>query len=215
MSPVGTNTDNKDGLDALGTRNQLHHLLLSKPPQHCLEMTFTNSSNKPLLDHCPQHESDEEPPLTLAIVYGDEETSVPEDDSQWGEHFVSSVVLPVLLFLQFGMAFSTSHVQGTTGLPLQWSLVNCTIVMFVIAAALYRRAVQDCRITCLVAILLPDFVMDTGQVVPAFMLLLISMLCLAVLTIALDAFVNGCCGWTSDDDVSEKNGEVETTISVL
>jgi hypothetical protein len=37
-------------------------------------------------------------------------------------------------------------------------------------------------------------VMDTGQVVPAFTLLLISILCLAVLTLALDVFVNVCCG---------------------
>jgi hypothetical protein len=108
------------------------------------------------------------------------------------------------------MAFSRTPVQGTTALP--WSFMNFTIVMFVIAAALYRRTVQDYQINCLVAFFLPEILMETilglvlyGQVVPAFMLLASSTLCFLVLALALNKFVNGrCCGWTSHVDVSEK-----------
>jgi hypothetical protein len=199
---------------------------LTRSCNHILEMTFTNNScndnevSKPLLGNSPHHESDEEqgcipsPLLTLAVVYDDDvEAScqeAAEDDSQWWGNFVSSVALPALLLLQFGMAFFRTPVQGTTGLP--WSFVNFTIVMFVITAALYHRTVQDCQITCLVAHFLPEILMDIvlglvlyGHVVPAFMLLASSTLCLPFLAFALNKFVNGrCCGWTSHLDVSEK-----------
>jgi hypothetical protein len=199
-------------------------------------MTFTNNCNDnelstPLLGNLlPHHENDEEqgyipsPSLTLAVVYDDEEAScqrAAEDESQWWGHFVSTIALPTLLFYQFGVAFSMTPVQGTTG--LQWSLVSFTIVVFVINAALYRRTLQDCQITCSVAFFLPEILMDTvlglvlyGQVVPAFMLLASSTVYLPVSALALNEFVNGrCCGWTSHDVVSEKSSEVKTTICVL
>jgi hypothetical protein len=82
---------------------------------------------------------------------------------------------------------------------------------FVITAALYRRTLQDCQITCLVA-LLPEILIDVvldlvlrGRVVPAFMLRLSSMLCLPVLTLALEKCVNGWGGWNFHDVVSEKS----------
>jgi hypothetical protein len=63
--------------------------------------------------------------------------------------------------------------------------------MFVITAALYRQAVQEFQMTCSVALLLlPEILMDVvlgivlfGQVVPAFMLLISGMLCLAVFVV--------------------------------
>jgi hypothetical protein len=178
-----------------------------KPPQHYLKMAFTKGSNgnelsTPLLGNRPQHESDEEQgcisclSLTLASAYGGEEEESCEKeavdyDRQWIKTFVNLVVPPTLLFLQFEMAFFMSPVQGTTG--LQRSSVTYAIVLFVITAALYRRGVQDCQITCLVVVLLPEIFMDTvlglvlcGQVVPAFMLLLSGMQFLAVLTLTLE-----------------------------
>jgi hypothetical protein len=168
-------------------------------------MFSTNSSNgnelsTPLIGNRPQHESDEEQglpcsSLMLATVYEDDDDEscrqkAAEDDSQWFNNFVVLIVLPALLFIQFGMAFTDTRVQGTTG--LQWSVVNSNIIMFVITAALYRQAVQDFQMTCSIALLLlPEILMDAvlglvlcGQVLPAFLLLLCSMLCLACFVVA-------------------------------
>lgn len=167
-------------------------------------MPSTNNSNNnnlstPLIGHLPQHESesDEEQgymqcsSLMLAMVYADDEESYQkkvDDGCQWFNNFVILVVLPALLFLQFGISFTA---QDTTG--LEWSVVNSAIVMFVITAALYRQVVQDFKISCSVTVLLlPEILMNAvlglvlcGQVVPAFALLLISsMLCLFVFVVA-------------------------------
>jgi hypothetical protein len=162
--------------------------------------TNNNELSTPLIGNRPQHESDEEQgympcsSLIPAMVYDDDDEScqkaAAEDDCQWFNNFVVLIILPALLFLQFGMAFSDSPVEGTTG--LQWSVVNSNIVMFVITAGLYRQAVQDFQMTCSVALLLlPEILMDAvlglvlfGQVVPAFLLLISSMLCLAIFVVA-------------------------------
>lgn len=163
-----------------------------------------NSSNDdelstPLIGNRPQHERDEEQgciscsSLIVAMADDDDDESchkAAEDDRQWFNNFVVLIILPALLFLQFGMAFSDGPVQGTTG--LQWSVVNSNIVMFIITAALYRQAVQEFQMTCSVALLLlPEIIMDAilglvlfGQILPAFLLLISSMLCLAVFVVA-------------------------------
>jgi hypothetical protein len=167
-------------------------------------MTSTTNSNNielstPLIGNRPQHERDEEQgympcsSLKPAMVYDDEEESCQKatgDDSQCFNNLIALGILPALLSLQFGMAFSDNPVQGTTG--LQWSVVNSNIVMFVVTAALYRQAVQEFQMTCSVALLLlPEIIMNgilglvlCGQVVPAFLLLISSMLCLAVFVVA-------------------------------
>jgi hypothetical protein len=168
-------------------------------------MTSTNNSNNielstPLIGNGPQHERDEEQgflpcsSLMPAMVYDDDDEEescqeATEDDSQWFNNSVVLIILPALLFLQFGMAFSRNPVQGTTGLQL--SVVNSNIVMFVITAALYRRAVQEMTTCSVQLLLLPEIIMNVvlglvlyGQVVPAFLILLSSMLCLAVFVVA-------------------------------
>jgi hypothetical protein len=184
-------------------------------------MALTNSSSgnelsTPLLGNRSQpHENDEEqgyipcPSLAQAIGHNDDDNDEvscqksDEDDRQWiktfisflydslwGKNLASLAILPALLFLQFGVTFSMSPVQDTTGLKL--SLVNYSIVILVITVALYRRALDECQITCMVATLLPEILMDTvlglvlcDQVVPAFMLLQSSTLFLAVLALLL------------------------------
>jgi hypothetical protein len=47
----------------------------------------------------------------------------------WFDHVVVWIILPALLFLQFGMAFYMSNVEAVTG--LRWSVVNYSIVLFV------------------------------------------------------------------------------------
>jgi hypothetical protein len=126
----------------------------------------------------------------VSLFVADDETNDSSQSAVWCENFVSLVVIPALLFLSFGKAFYTSSVDTDTG--LRWSMVYYSIIMFVVIAALYREAVQECKITCLVAILLPEILIDIvldlvlfGKVVPAFFLLLSSILCLAVFVVAL------------------------------
>jgi cation transport ATPase len=165
-------------------------------------MTLTSSSNvnelsTPLLGKRPQHESDDDQEciprssLTLAIVYDDDKEEscqkAAEDEKQWTNILsVTSVVLPTLLFFQFGMAFFMSPVDANTGLQ-QWTMVNYSILVMLLVvtiAALYRQTVQDFQITCLVATIaiMATFLglLICGQVIPAFLLLLNSMLCMAV-----------------------------------
>jgi hypothetical protein len=89
------------------------------------------------------------------------------------------------------MSFYTSCVEADTG--LQWSTVNCSIVMFVITASLYHKSVRDCNLSRSVASLLPEIIMDIilglvlfGKIVPAFLVLLSGMLCMAVFVMASD-----------------------------
>jgi hypothetical protein len=175
-------------------------------PIYSLKMPFTTTSSSrsnvnevstPLLGKRPQHESDDDQgciprsSLSLAIVYDEEEEEscqkAAEDEKQWTNILsVTSVVLPALLFFQFGTAFFIYPVEANTGLQ-QWIMVNCIILVMLLGvtiAALYRQTVQNFQITCWVATvaLMATFLVlvSCGQVVPALLLLLNSMLCMAV-----------------------------------
>jgi hypothetical protein len=96
-------------------------------------------------------------------------------------------------------------------------MVNFSIVMFVVTAALYRQTVHDLQMTFWVARLLPEIIIGAvlglvfcGQVAPAFLLRLISMLCMTVLGLALYVFVDEGFGWTSHDVMSERKRGAES-----
>jgi hypothetical protein len=139
---------------------------------------------------------------SLKIVYDDEEESESEEDSiSSGEDESSgrfdgllavSAALPFLLFLQFGMAFSSaSEVDAsTTTTGLSWSVVNYNIVLFVITASLYRLKVKASCTTlkCSALVLLPEIITNIvlslvlfDKIFAAFWLLWSSMLCLVFL----------------------------------
>jgi hypothetical protein len=61
--------------------------------------------------------------------------------------------------MRCGVAFLTSHVVVTT--VLSCSVVNCSIFLFVITAAIYRQAIKDFKPTCFAVILLPDILLNT------------------------------------------------------
>jgi hypothetical protein len=189
------------------SNNELSTPLLSNFPQHesdadaydeecCMPCSFKNNID----DDKEGEESDDDSSqctwwcdnFVSLVVLEEESDDDNRDSSQsalWCDNFVSLVVLPALLFFSFGEALNTSSVDANTG--LRWSMVNYSIVIFVVIAALYRQAVQDCKITYLVAILLPEIliviVLDLvlfGMVVPAFFLLLSSILYLAAFVVA-------------------------------
>jgi hypothetical protein len=98
------------------------------------------------------------------------------------------IILPALLFLQFGMAFYMSNVEAVTG--LRWSVVNYSIVLFVVTAVIYRQAAVDCKWTSSFIILLPEILMDVilgmvlfDKIVMAFLFMLLSMLGLAMFVV--------------------------------
>jgi hypothetical protein len=190
------------------SNNELSTPLLSNFPQHesdadaydeesCMPCSFKINIDD---DDKEEEESDDDSSQCtrwcdnfVSLVALEEESDDDNKDSSqsalWCDDFVSLVVLPALLFLSFGEALYTSSVDANTG--LRWSMVNYSIVIFVVIAALYRQAVQDCKITYLVAILLPEilivivlYLVLFGEVVPAFFLLLSSTLCLAVFVVA-------------------------------
>jgi hypothetical protein len=165
-------------------------------------MTSTNDLSTPLLDNLPQHEYDECDSeydeeegcilRSLKISYDDTEES--KDDWQSSCHaeesYFLSFALHALLFAQFGMTFSTSSIEATTG--LSWSVVNYSIILYVITTTIYRQAVKDCKLTCsAVVLLLPEILMMImlvlilfKNVVAAFLVLWVSTLCLAFLVMA-------------------------------
>jgi hypothetical protein len=127
------------------------------------------------------------------VVLKEELDDDSDDKSQsafWCDTFASLVVIPALLFLSFGEAFCTSSIAADTG--LRWYMVSYSIVMFVVSATLYRQVLQECKITCLVALLLlPEILTDIvlylmlfGKILPAFLLMLISTLFFAAFVVA-------------------------------
>ena len=166
-------------------------------------MTSTTGNNElstPLLCNLPQHESDAEDaydeeccmPCSLKNNVDDNKEEESDDESSqctwWCDNFVSLIVLPAFLFLSFGEVFYTSSIATDTGLC--WYVVNYSIVIFAVSATVYRQVLQECKLTYLAALLLPEIIVDIcldlvlfGKVVPAFLLMLISTLCLAVFVV--------------------------------
>ena len=129
----------------------------------------------------------------VSIVFEDDDDESRCNGKQgkvfsWFDHVVVWIILPALLFLQFGMAFYMSNVEAVTG--LRWSVVNYSIVLFVVTAVLYRQAAVDCKWTSSFIILLPEILMDVilgmvlfDKIVMAFLFMLLSMLGLAMFVV--------------------------------
>jgi hypothetical protein len=186
--------------------NELSTPLLSNLPQHESDADAYDEeccmpcSLKINFDDDTEEESDDDSSQYtwvcdnfVSLVVLEDESDGDGDDSSEPvlrcEHFVSLVVLPAILFLSFGEVFHTSSIAADTG--LRWYVVKYSIVMFVVSATLYRQVLQECKITYLVALLLPEILINIvldlvlyGKVVPAVLLMLISTLCLAVFVVA-------------------------------
>jgi hypothetical protein len=145
-------------------------------------------------------------PCSLKIVYDDGEeeeeskdskSSCEDESSGLFDDLAVSAALPFLLFLQFGIAFSSASrvdASTTTTTGLSWSVVNYNVVLFVITSSLYRQAVKSSCTTlkCSALVLLPEIITNIvlslvmiDKIVAAFWLLLSSMLCLVFLGLVL------------------------------
>jgi hypothetical protein len=120
-----------------------------------LKMTSINDPLGKLSQHERDADYDEEEgclPCSPKIVYDNEEEESEDckssgDDEQsqssgWLANFVISVALPALLFLQFGMAFSSASQVDASTTGLRWSVVNYSIVLFASTAVLYHQALN-------------------------------------------------------------------------
>jgi hypothetical protein len=159
-------------------------------------MTSTSDLSTPLLGNLTQHECDEreaeydeEEGCLTCFVYDDNvELEDWKYDSIEEDMLFFAFALHALLFVQFGMAFSTFPVEATTG--LSWSVVNYSIILYVITTTVYRQVAKDWKPTCSAVILLPEILIDGmlflilfNKVVAAFWFLLVSILCLAFLVV--------------------------------
>lgn len=146
---------------------------------------------------------------TMSIVFegddDDEQDGKGDKEFSLFDRVVVWIILPALLFLQFGMAFYMSNVEAVTG--LHWSVVNYSIVLFVITAVLYRQAVVDCKWTSSFVILLPEILMDVilgmvlfDKIVMAFLFMLISMLGLAMFVVVCSIRILVASSMDKDDD---------------
>jgi hypothetical protein len=158
-------------------------------------MTSTSGLATSLLGNIPHPECDEhnaeydeeEGCMTCCV---DDDNLIDSNSGSFEEDMIFiSLALHVLLFLQFGLAFSTFPIEAATG--LSWSVVNYSIILYVITSTIYRQAAKDCKSTCSAVILLPEIFIDImlllvlfNKVVVAYLFLLGSMLCLAFLVLA-------------------------------
>lgn len=78
----------------------------------------------------------------------------------WMEDFIVCFVLPMMLFLQFGMVY-WMHLEPASKMQVpSWTLVNVSILQFVVTSWLYRRACQDANISSHALCLLPEILLN-------------------------------------------------------
>lgn len=109
----------------------------------------------------------------------------------WCEHFLN-LTLHVLLFFQFGIFF---WVQDESVAQLSWSVVNGSIALYLLTTHLYRECLEWAGVSYDVSLLLPEFmiVVTMGlcffdRVVEAFLLLIVTKLCLALTVVIVNSY---------------------------
>ena len=132
------------------------------------------------------------------------------------------IVIPALLFHQFGMAFCLSPVEATTG--LSWSVVNCSILLFFVSAHFFQQSARDCDLTSSAVLLLPEIIMDIilglvifNKVVAAFLFMPVSKLVLAVFVVLSSVHVlivtsSPTCALTYSMEQGEDEDEVDVSM---
>ena len=129
---------------------------------------------------CAQDDDDE---MSISLL---EDESVDEEATfSLCDAVLGWVVLPLLLFVQFYMAFA-SQAQNDT-LTLNQARVYYSIVLFVVASCLFRRTCSDQKIKSTLVLVLPEIAMDAvlllilvNQVDAAYLTLLGSLLALSL-----------------------------------
>jgi len=152
---------------------------------------------------------------------------LPEDDSHQQEpsqsqvedasseasccdHFLN-VALHILLFLQFGIFF---WVGDESVANLSWSVVNCSIALYMLTTHLYRECLHWAGVSYDVSMLLPEIMIVVtmalcffNRVVDAFLLLVLTKLGLALTVVVINGY--RLLWRTQDNDDDEVEEEVK------
>jgi hypothetical protein len=165
-------------------------------------MSAGQSLSAHLLSNLPEHEDDERDaddyeeggmPCSPKIVVSNEALNKVSGDassqpSWWNENGVAWVVLPALLFLQFGAVFCMMSGAEATMTGLRWSDLGYGIVLFFGIIILYHKSIEDCKPTCTAVLIAPEILINIisglvilDQLVAAFLFMLGSILSLAIL----------------------------------
>jgi hypothetical protein len=132
----------------------------------------------------------------VTIISNEELDEVAGDDSSrsswWNGNFVTWVVLYALLIVQFVAVFCMSGTEATVTMGLRWSVLSYVIVMFVVNATLFRQTITYCKLPWTVVFLAPEIFINImlglvmlDQLDAAFLLMLGSILCLAILVVVI------------------------------
>lgn len=145
-----------------------------------------------------------------------------EEDSYCYDVFIIWVVLPFLLFVQFGVAF-LAHDENTSN--MSWSIVNVSIVLFALTVWLYRESCIDGKIESCLMVLLPEIILNTVLILIlvnetpfAFYTLLLGMEILSVLAIIATVRFLYCTRHQEIDeerDDDEENKEVSKADYIM
>lgn len=109
-----------------------------------------------------------------------------DDSSMMDNSFITWVLLPCLLFIQFGMPF---YIHDKATASLSWSLVNFVIVLYVAAVWIYRQACLDSNIGSVIMLLLPELLMDIVLALILFNRVVLALAALLASTMLLSTFV--------------------------
>lgn len=126
--------------------------------------------------------------------------------------FLISVALFCLMFIHFGLIFGSDSDHIIDG--INWSTINISIVLFIVATYLYRNALTDCGISNDVAMLLPEMIIVVSmglvfffQVLAAFLLLAFGKFFMAFTVVVINSYrlwfvqADGVAAKSTEDDL--------------
>jgi hypothetical protein len=152
----------------------------------CGEMNADTALSTPLLGILPDEEDGRVGCAISTMIYNHDECR--EDNGNEAnlkdgcENCVMWMVSPLLLFLQFGMAFLLSSNRDAVA-DLRWSTVNFAILVFLVTAVLYQQAIRHYQLpsSCILLDLIMGLMLILfDRVVVAICFMLMSMLTLAI-----------------------------------
>lgn len=104
-----------------------------------------------------------------------------------------TLLLPMLILLQFGAAFA---VEDETTAGLQWNVVCASIALFTLSIFLFRKTMDDMKVTTSIAHLIPELItfaivtfIFLHQLTVAFLSILAGMLFMAIVVAASSAYL--------------------------
>lgn len=153
--------------------------------------TFSSDLHEPLLESAVLYDvsSSESSPSTDANTAADSSMT-------WFDCIIIWTVLPMLLWVDFSMALVIQATTDEAATLVSARMVQLSIVLFILASYMYRKTIQEMRVTHVVIVLLPEILMDVilllilfGKLWMAFRTLLWSVLSLSLVAMFYNIFV--------------------------